>query len=196
MWVLDDKEGWAPKNWCFQTAVLEKILEGLLDSKEVKLVSPKGNQPWIFIEGLMLKLHLMRRVNSLKKTLMLGKIEGSWRRGWQRMRWLDSITNSMDVNLSKQVGIWLWSWSGSAARLPQCSLLTWMHQVSLFSPYDVGLIAYLTWPEKLLMKSWVGKSISAALVPMLAKWELVFLIREKEQDLGAFKILNSFKFCL
>ena len=101
MWVLDDKEGWAPKNWCFQTAVLEKILEGLLDSKEVKLVSPKGNQPWIFIEGLMLKLHLMRRVNSLKKTLMLGKTEGRRKRGWQRMRELDGITDSTDMSLSK-----------------------------------------------------------------------------------------------
>ena len=160
----------------------------------------KEINPEYSLEGLMLKLqyfgHLIRRANSLKKTLMLGKIEGRRRRGQQRMRWLDSIPNSMDVNLSKQVGIWLWSWSGSATHLPQCSLLTRMHQVSLCSPYNVGLIAYLAWPGKLLMKSWVGKSIRAALVPVLAKWELVFLIREKEQDLGAFNILSSFKFCL
>ena len=75
--------------------------------KDIKLVNPKGNQTWIFMEGLMLKLklqyfgHLMWRANSLKKTLMLGKIEGKSRRGWQRMRWLDSITSSMDMNLSK-----------------------------------------------------------------------------------------------
>ena len=160
----------------------------------------KEINPEYSLEGLMLKLeyfgHLMRGDNSLKKILMLGKIEGRRRRGRQRMRWLDSITDSMDVNLSEKVGIWLWSWSGSATHLPQCSLLTRMHKVSLFSPYNVGLIAYLAWPEKLLMKSWVGKSISAALVPMLSKWELVFLIREKEQDLGAFSILSSFKFCL
>ena len=50
MWELDHKEGWAPKNWCFQTVVLERTLENPLDSKEIKLVNPKGNQPWIFIE--------------------------------------------------------------------------------------------------------------------------------------------------
>ena len=49
MWELDHKEGWTPKNWCFQTIVLEKTLEGLLDSKEIKPVNPKGNEPWIFI---------------------------------------------------------------------------------------------------------------------------------------------------
>ena len=78
--------------------------------KEIKPVSPKWNQPWVFqssLEGLMLKLklqyfgHLMRRVHSLEKTLMLGKIEGRRRKGWQRMRWLDGIISSMDMNLSK-----------------------------------------------------------------------------------------------
>ena len=78
-----------------------------LGCKEIKLFNPKGNQPWILIERLMLKLklqpfgHLMQRADSLKKTLMLRKIEGIRRRGWQRMRWLDNITNSMDINLSK-----------------------------------------------------------------------------------------------
>ena len=102
---LDHKEGWVPKNWCFRTVVLENILESLLDCREIKPVSPKGNQPWIFIEKLMLKLqyfvHLMWRADSLEKTLMLGKIEGRRRSGQQRMRWLDSIIDSMDLNLSK-----------------------------------------------------------------------------------------------
>ena len=107
MWNLDDKENWAPNNWCFQTMLLEKTLESNLDSKEVKPVNPKGNQSWIFNEGLMLKLklqyfgHLMWRANSFEMTLMLGKIESRRRRGRQRMRCLDGITDSMDMNLSK-----------------------------------------------------------------------------------------------
>ena len=105
MWELDNTEGWVPKNWCFQTVVLEKTLESPLDSKEIKPVNPKGNQPWTFLEGLMLKLqyfgHLIRRADSLEKTLMLGKTEGRRRRGWQRMRWLDGIISSMDMSLGK-----------------------------------------------------------------------------------------------
>ena len=84
---LDCKKGWAPKNCCFQTAVLEKTLECPLDCKEIKPVNPKGNQPEYSFEGLMLKLkfqyfgNLIQRADSLKETLMLGKIEGKWERG-------------------------------------------------------------------------------------------------------------------
>ena len=107
MWELDYKETWALKNWCCWTVVLEKTLESPLDSKKIKLVNPKGNQSWISLKGLMLKLklqyfgHLIRRTDLLEKTLSLGKIEGGRRRGQQRMRWLDGITNSTDMNLSK-----------------------------------------------------------------------------------------------
>ena len=107
MWKLDHKEGWALKNWCFWTVVLEKTIENPLDSKETKPVHPKGNQYWISLEELILKLklqyfgHLMWRPNSLEKTLMLGKTEGRKRRGGQRMRWLDGITASMDMSRRK-----------------------------------------------------------------------------------------------
>ena len=107
MWELDHKESWALKNWCFWTVVLEKTLESPLDCKEIQTVHPKGNQTWIFIGRTDLKLklqyfgHMMRRADSFEKTLMLGKIKGRRRRGRQRMRCLDGITDSMDMSLSK-----------------------------------------------------------------------------------------------
>ena len=106
MLELDHKEGWAPKNWCFWTVVLEKTLESPLDCKEIQPVHSK-DQSLVFIGGLMLRLklqyfgHLTQRTDSLEKTLMLGKIEGRKRRGWQRMRWLDGITDLMDRGLSE-----------------------------------------------------------------------------------------------
>ena len=93
MCELDHKESWALKNWCFWTVVLEKTLESPLDCKEIKPVNPKGNQSWVFTgrtdaEAEALKLW-PPDVKSwlIEKTLMLGKIEGRVRRGWQRMRW-------------------------------------------------------------------------------------------------------------
>ena len=87
--------------------VLEKTIESPLDCKEILLVSPKGDQSWVFLEGLMLRLklqyfgHLMRKVDSLEKTLMLGGIGGRRRRGRQRMRRLDGITDSKNVSLGE-----------------------------------------------------------------------------------------------
>ena len=87
--------------------VLEQTLESPLDCKEIQAVHSEGDQPWISLEGMMLKLklqyfgHLLRRVYSLKKTLMLVGVGGRRRRGRQRMRWLDGITDSMDVSLSE-----------------------------------------------------------------------------------------------
>ena len=87
--------------------VLEKTLESPLDCKEIQPVHSKGDQPWISLEGMMLNLklqyfgHLTQRADSLEKTLMLGGIGGRRRRGQQRMRWLDGITDSSDVSLSE-----------------------------------------------------------------------------------------------
>jgi len=105
MWEWDHKESWVPKNWCFWTVVLEKTLESPLDCKEIQPVHSEGDQPWDFLEGLTLKLklqyfgHLIRRADSFEKTLMLGGIGGRRRRGRQRMRWLDGITDLMDMSL-------------------------------------------------------------------------------------------------
>ena len=95
---LDHKEGWAPKNWCFWTVVLEKILESPLNSKEIKPVNPKGNQHWLFIERKLQYFgHMMWRADSLEKTLMLREIEDR-RRGPQRTRWHHW---PMDMSLSR-----------------------------------------------------------------------------------------------
>ena len=107
MWELDHKESWVPENWCFLTVVLEKTLQRPLDSTEIKPSILKEISPEYSLEGLMMKLklqyfgYLIQRTYSLEKTLMLGKIEVRRRRGWQRMKWLDGITNLMDMSLSK-----------------------------------------------------------------------------------------------
>ena len=106
MWDLDCEESWAPKNWCFWTVVLEKTLESPLDCKEIQPVHTEGDQFRVFIGRTDAEAetpilgHLMWRVDSLEKTLMLGGTRGR-RRGRQRMRWLDGITDSMGMSLSK-----------------------------------------------------------------------------------------------
>ena len=98
---------WAPKNWGFWSVVLEKTLASPLDCKEIQPVHPNGDQSWVFIGRTDVEAetpilgYLMQRVDSLEKTLMLGRIGGRRRRGWQRMRWLDGITDLVDISLSK-----------------------------------------------------------------------------------------------
>ena len=107
IWHLHHKEWWAVKNRWFWTVVLDKTLESPLDCKEIHPVILKEINPEYSLEGLMLILNLqyfeqlMWRTDSLEKTLLLGKIEGRGRRGWQRMKWLDGITNSMEMTFPK-----------------------------------------------------------------------------------------------
>ena len=106
LWDLEHEEGWALKNWCLIDAwrlVLEKTLKSPLDSKEIKPVNPKRNQPWMFIgrTDAEAETPILWPADSLGKTLMLWKIKGRRRRRQQRMRWLDGITASMDLSLSK-----------------------------------------------------------------------------------------------
>ena len=104
---LDCEEGWMPKNWCFWSVVLEKPLESPLGCKRIQPVHPKGNQSWVLIgrNDIEAETPILwpPDVKSwlIWKTLMLGKIEGGRRRGRQRMRWLDDITDSMDMSLGK-----------------------------------------------------------------------------------------------
>ena len=105
MWELDYKENWAQKNWCFWTVTLEKPLELPLDCKEIQLIHPKGDQSWVFIgridaeaeTPILWPPHVKNWL--IWKDTHAGKIEGRRRWGWQRMRWLDGITNSMDMGL-------------------------------------------------------------------------------------------------
>ena len=107
MWALNHKEGWVLKNWCFQIVVLEKTLESHFDCKEIITVNPKGNKPWTFIESIDAKAETpICWLPDAKRRLIgkdpdAGKIEGERRGGQQRIRWLDGITNSTDINLSK-----------------------------------------------------------------------------------------------
>ena len=107
MWELDHKESWVLKDWCFWTVVLERLLRVPWTARRSNQSILREIGPGCSLEGLMLKLklhffgHLMRRADLFEKTLMLGKIEGRRRRLWERMRWLDGITDSMDVSLGE-----------------------------------------------------------------------------------------------
>ena len=107
MWELDRKEGLVPKNWCLWIVVLEKSLESPLDSKEIKPVNPKRNQPWIFIDStdaeaeapILWPTDAKNRLT--RKDPDAGKDWKQEEKGWQRVTWLDGITDSMDMSLSK-----------------------------------------------------------------------------------------------
>ena len=147
MWELDHKEGWAPKNWCFELWCWRRLLGALWKARRSNQSILKEINPEYSLEGLMLKLqyfgHLMGTADSLEKTLMLGKIESRRRRRWQRMKWLDGIIEWKNMSLSKlwetveDRGAWYPAVHGVAKNLTQLSDLATNRKSCLNQAYKL-----------------------------------------------------------
>ena len=167
MWELDYKESWALKNWYFWTVMLEKNLKSPLDCKDIKPVNPKGNQSWLFIGRTDAEAPILWPPDAESwltgKTLMMGKIEGRKRRGWLRMRWLDGITDSMDMSLSKlrEIVKDREAWSVAVCEVTKNRTLqsdwkwTWIRIFASFPLYYI-IESYTVWPLDTLEEHLIG----------------------------------------
>ena len=169
MWELDCKESWAPKSWCFWTMMLEKTLENLLDCKEIQPVNPKGNQSWIFIGRTDAEAETSILWQPDVKNRLIEKdpdARKDWRRRrWQRMRWLDSIINSMDMNLGK-----LWeivrdreAWHAAIHRVTKSQTQQWLNSNYLntdlnSSIFNDSVVVQSLSCVQLLKKKLIGKT--------------------------------------